>query len=168
MDLQLNEFDSPLGIVLVATDDAAVRAVDFADYRDRMDRLLNRHYGQYVLRAGRDRVGAVTRLKAYFAGDLSAIDSLSVATNGTPFQQRVWTALRSIPSGKTISYGTLAKNIKQPTAGRAVGLANGSNPIAIIVPCHRVIGANKTLTGYGGGLHRKEWLLHHEINHQAE
>lgn len=168
MDFQLNEFDSPLGVVLVATDDTTVRAVDFADYRVRMDRLLARHYGTYALHSGRDRVGAVARLKAYFAGDLGAIDSLPVATNGTSFQQRVWAALRKIPSGKTISYGTLAKNIKQPTASRAVGLANGSNPIAIIVPCHRVIGANKTLTGYGGGLYRKEWLLNHEICQQSE
>ena len=105
--------------------------------------------------------GPLEQLKAYFEGRLRDFD-LPLAAEGTPFQQRVWAALCAIPYGETISYGELARRIGQPTASRAVGLANGQNPISIIVPCHRVIGANGTLTGYGGGLERKRWLLAHE------
>ena len=101
------------------------------------------------------------RLQAYFAGELRDFE-LPLAAGGTPFQQRVWRALCDIPYGETISYGELARRIGQPKAARAVGLANGQNPIAIVVPCHRVIGANGSLTGYGGGLERKRWLLAHE------
>ncbi|MEK6805560.1 MAG: methylated-DNA--[protein]-cysteine S-methyltransferase [Pseudomonadota bacterium] len=102
-----------------------------------------------------------TQLKAYFDGELRAFD-LPMKGEGTEFQRTVWKALCDIPYGETISYGELARRIGQPKAPRAVGLANGSNPISIIVPCHRVIGANGTLTGYGGGLPRKKWLLEHE------
>jgi methylated-DNA-[protein]-cysteine S-methyltransferase len=101
-------------------------------------------------------------MKNYFAGELGAIDDLPVKTAGTPFQRAVWSALREIPLGATESYGKLAERIGRPTAVRAVGLANGSNPIGIVVPCHRVIGANGSLTGYGGGMERKRWLLEHE------
>jgi methylated-DNA-[protein]-cysteine S-methyltransferase len=104
---------------------------------------------------------ARTQLQAYFAGELRAFE-LPLAAQGTPFQQEVWRALCDIPYGETISYGELARRIGQPTAARAVGLANGQNPIAVVVPCHRVIGANGALTGYGGGLARKRWLLAHE------
>ena len=100
----------------------------------------------------------VDQLDAYFAGELTDFD-VALELNGTPFQRRVWTALRDIPYGDTISYGELARRIGQPSASRAVGMANGRNPIGIIVPCHRVIGANGTLTGYGGGLGRKRSLL---------
>ncbi len=105
---------------------------------------------------------AAQALLAYFDGDLSAVNDLPTETNGTAFQRAVWQVLRKIPAGRTISYGALAAQIGNPKAVRAVGLANGSNPIAIVVPCHRVIGANASLTGYGAGLHRKRWLLAHE------
>ena len=101
------------------------------------------------------------QLQAYLDGELRDFE-LPLAAEGTPFQQRVWRALCDIPYGETISYGELARRIGQPTASRAVGLANGQNPISIVVPCHRVIGANGSLTGYGGGLERKRWLLAHE------
>jgi methylated-DNA-[protein]-cysteine S-methyltransferase len=101
------------------------------------------------------------QLTAYFAGDLREFD-VPLAPHGTDFQMKVWQELRRIPFGETISYGELARRIGQPTASRAVGAANGQNPISIIVPCHRVIGANGTLTGYGGGIERKKWLLEHE------
>jgi methylated-DNA-[protein]-cysteine S-methyltransferase len=104
---------------------------------------------------------AAEQLRAYFAAERHDFD-LPLAFEGTPFQQRVWKALREIPFGTTISYGELARRVGQPTAARAVGAANGRNPIAVIVPCHRVIGADGTLTGFGGGLDRKRWLLHHE------
>jgi methylated-DNA-[protein]-cysteine S-methyltransferase len=108
------------------------------------------------------RCRARRSLQAYFEGDLDAVTCLPTATNGTDFQRTVWDALRRIPVGHTISYGALAVQIGRPTAMRAVGLANGANPIAIVIPCHRVIGANASLTGYGGGLDRKRWLLQHE------
>src|SRR6202035_4574287 len=98
----------------------------------------------------------------YFDGAMDALAEINTATGGTPFQREVWKALRAIPAGVTISYGQLAVNVGQAGASRAVGAANGANPIAIVVPCHRVIGANGTLTGYGGGLERKTWLLDHE------
>jgi methylated-DNA-[protein]-cysteine S-methyltransferase len=101
-------------------------------------------------------------VEAYFGGDLTAFDAVVVKTGGTVFQQAVWAALRAIPAGETRSYGQLAAAIGSPRAVRAVGLANGSNPVGVIVPCHRVIGANGTLTGYAGGLERKRWLLAHE------
>jgi O-6-methylguanine DNA methyltransferase len=106
------------------------------------------------------------QLDAYFAGELSSFD-VEMNLVGTPFQQNVWSRLCEIPYGETISYGELARRIGNPKASRAVGLANGRNPVAIIVPCHRVIGANGSLTGYGGGLERKTWLLAHELKHRS-
>jgi len=106
-------------------------------------------------------------LHSYFEGDIDAISCCRTATNGTDFQRSVWQALRQIPPGHTVSYGALAVRIGRPTAMRAVGLANGANPIAIVVPCHRVIGADASLTGYGGGLDRKRWLLAHEGRYLA-
>ncbi|MGL4465429.1 MAG: methylated-DNA--[protein]-cysteine S-methyltransferase [Planctomycetia bacterium] len=162
MDLYQDEFKTPIGIVTVVSDGVAVRAVDFDGYEERLHRLLARHYGRYALHSARDPGGAVARLRAYFAGDLAAIAEIPTATNGTPFQHAVWSALRTIPVGATATYGEIAVRIGKPNACRAVGLANGANPIAVIVPCHRVIGSNARLTGYGGGLHRKQWLLSHE------
>ena len=129
-----------------------------------MRQLLDRYYGKggYTLEAARDPGGLTRALRAYFKGDLGVIDKLPVETTGTPFQRSVWKALRKIGSGKTISYAELARRIGKPKAVRAAGLANGQNPISIVVPCHRVIGSNGTLTGYGGGLPRKKWLLEHE------
>lgn len=104
---------------------------------------------------------AKSQLAAYFAGELRHFD-LDLAPEGSPFQQRVWAELQNIPYGETLSYGELARRLGDPKASRAVGLANGKNPLSIIVPCHRVIGADGSLTGYGGGLERKRWLLDHE------
>eukprot|EP01035_Chromulina_nebulosa_P066292 gene66292-90729_t len=103
-----------------------------------------------------------TALSRYFAGDLAQLDGITCHIPGTPFQNKVWTALRTIPAGTTLSYGTLAAQLGVPTAMRAVGHANGANPLSVVVPCHRLIGANGSLTGYGGGLERKRWLLMHE------
>ena len=161
--LILDRVETPVGEALVVVDEAGVlRAFDFADYEARMLRLMGRHYPGMALTPGRapDRVrAAVTR---YFEGDLTAFDGIAWATNGTAFQRKVWDALCTIPAGETLSYKGLAERIGKPSAMRAVGLANGSNPVAIVVPCHRVIGANGSLTGYGGGLPRKRWLLSHE------
>src|SRR5262245_51620275 len=104
---------------------------------------------------------AISQLHAYFAGELTAFD-LPLALAGTPFQKRVWAELRQIPFGQTISYQDLARQVGNPKASRAVGAANGQNPVAVIIPCHRVIASDGTLGGFGGGLERKEWLLRHE------
>jgi methylated-DNA-[protein]-cysteine S-methyltransferase len=103
-------------------------------------------------------------MRGYFEGDLGVIERLPVETGGTVFQRTVWKALRDIPCGVTVSYAELARRIERPSAVRAVGLANGANPVGIVVPCHRVVGSNGTLTGYGGGIERKRWLLAHEAS----
>ena len=163
MKLTLDRFPTPLGDLLLVCDrDGNLRALDFADYEARMLRLLARHYGKVDLTDGPAPDAIRTAITAYLGGDRTALDSIPVATGGTAFQRSVWTALRNIPAGETRSYGTLAAMLGKPGASRAVGLANGSNPIGIVVPCHRVIGANGTLTGYAGGVERKRWLLQHE------
>ena len=163
MILTLDRIASPVGEVLVVTDaDGAVRALDFHDYEDRLRRLLRRHYGEVTLADGRAPQPVRRAVEAYFNGDLAAFDAVEVKTGGTDFQRAVWKALRDIPAGETRSYGQLAAAIGSPKAVRAVGLANGANPVGVIVPCHRVIGANGTLTGYAGGVERKRWLLAHE------
>ena len=163
MRLQLDRLPSPIGTMLAVFDEEAeLRALDFDDYEPRLHRLLHRHYGSVDLVAARAPATIAGPLAAYFDGDLNAVDSVPVATGGTAFQRRVWAALRTIPPRRTMSYGELATTIGAAGASRAVGLANGANPVAIVVPCHRVIGASGSLTGYGGGLHRKHWLLAHE------
>ena len=161
--LTLDRAATPVGEVLLVTDGlGSVRALDFAGYEDRMNRLLVRHAPGASLTAGRAPGPVRTALERYFGGDVHALDGLTVTTGGTDFQRSVWKALRAIPAGETRTYGQLAAAIGSPKAVRAVGLANGRNPVALIVPCHRVIGANGTLTGYAGGLERKRWLLQHE------
>ena len=161
----VERLDTPTGRILVVTDDEdRLRAVDWEDHEDRLHQLLRRQYGagSIHLQAAPRPSAASHSLRAYFDGDTGCLASLPVATNGTGFQRIVWDALRQIPPGQTVSYGALAARIGQPKAMRAVGLANGANPVSIVVPCHRVIGANGTLTGFGGGLERKRWLLAHE------
>jgi methylated-DNA-[protein]-cysteine S-methyltransferase len=162
--LRLEEFDSPVGRILLVTKGAAVRALDFGGYEDRLHRLLTRHWGPGVELDPRPTTPSQARraIERYFEGDLAPLDSLEVETAGTDFQSQVWRALRTIPRGVTWSYGQLAERIGRPRAVRAVGLANSQNPVAIIVPCHRVVGGNTSLTGYAGGLERKAWLLRHE------
>jgi O-6-methylguanine DNA methyltransferase len=168
MNLVHERMSSPIGTILLVSDGAALRALDFLEYAERMHRLLRRQCGSYALADG-PVPGAVRRgLEAYFAGDLAALDTVPVRTSGSAFQERVWAALRGIPAGTTTTYGRLAAVIGMPTASRAVGLANGANPVAIVVPCHRVIGADASLTGYGGGLPRKAWLLRHERANEAK
>jgi methylated-DNA-[protein]-cysteine S-methyltransferase len=165
LELLIDRIDTPIGeMILVADRDGNLRATDWTDHEPRMHNFLQRHYGNdgFTLTPTRNPGGLSHAITNYFAGDLTAIDNLPVKTNGTPFQRQVWQALRQIPLGTTTSYGELANRIGRPTAVRAVGLANGSNPIGIVVPCHRVIGSNGSLTGYGGGMERKRWLLEHE------
>lgn len=163
MRLLFEKWTSPLSpLFLISDEDGILRALDFADYEPRMHQLLRDHYGDYELQEGSAPKSITQALEEYFEGKLDAIANIKTATGGTPFQREVWNALREIPAGTSISYGQLATNIGRPGASRAVGAANGANPITIVVPCHRVIGSNGTLTGYGGGLPRKKWLLDHE------
>lgn len=127
-----------------------------------MLKLLQKRYGSCDFQEVENPQGFSSLIQAYLQGDRYSLKNLPIETGGTPFQQQVWLALQTIPWGTTISYGELAAKINKPTAYRAVGLANSLNPIAIVIPCHRVIGANNLLTGYAGGLERKRWLLDHE------
>ena len=163
MEFIVAPYAAPAFDLLLVTDgDGVLRALDFSDFEERMHRLLARHYGVFALVSGAAPAPVLAALDSYFSGDLAALDGLPVATGGTTFQKSVWAALRRIPAGETRGYGALAALLGNPGAARAVGLANGSNPIGIVVPCHRVIGANGTLTGYAGGVERKRWLLVHE------
>ena len=156
-------FVSPIGTMLLLTDaEEQARALDWEDHAARVHQLLRLQYGAVRLepKAGVSRIRR--SIEAYFDGDLTAVAELPAITAGTEFQREVWAALRRIPTGETTTYGRLASQLGRPKAMRAVGMANGSNPISIIVPCHRVIGANAALTGYGGGIERKRWLLRHE------
>ena len=155
--------DSPIGTVEMVIAGGALELLDFRDDdSDRLDRFVARRYPDGLPPGQTDTSGIADAVAAYFAGDRSAIDDLPAAPRGTPFQETCWAALRTIPVGTTISYRALAQRIGRPTATRAVGLANGQNPVSLVVPCHRVIGADGSLTGYGGGLPRKLWLLRHE------
>jgi O-6-methylguanine DNA methyltransferase len=161
--------DTPVGVMRALANDTALFAFEF--YREermaRLDARLSRWLPEATIADGSNEVIAQTRewARRYFAGESADISALPLDMRGAPFEQQVWGALRGIPPGTTTSYGAIARALGNPTASRAVGMANGANPIAIIVPCHRVIGANGTLTGYGGGLDRKTWLLDHERTH---
>jgi methylated-DNA-[protein]-cysteine S-methyltransferase len=159
----LDRLNTPIGTALLVTDaDGALRALDWEDFEARMTELLRRQYGAVALVSGGAPRSIKAALSAYFDGDLGRLGEISWRVGGTPFQRKVWTALAKIPVGTTMSYGALAARLKMPKAVRAVGHANGANPISVVVPCHRLIGADGSLVKYGGGLERKRWLLRHE------
>jgi methylated-DNA-[protein]-cysteine S-methyltransferase len=162
MTLKRAKLKTPIGVLTLFARGGALVAVAFEDYETETRRALARRFGDVGLEADEDPAGAASALEAYFKGDLAALDRVEVDTGGTQFQESVWAALRRIPVGKTISYTALAGKVGRPEAKRAVGAANGANPIPVIIPCHRVIAADGTLGGYGGGLDRKRWLLGHE------
>ena len=161
--LRLDRLPTPIGESLIVTDENGyLRALDWADREAGMARLLRLHYGSLVPKPGSAPGNVRCLLERYFAGELGCLGAIEWRTAGTPFQRSVWTALTMIAPGETLSYGALAAKLGCPKSVRAVGLANGANPISVVVPCHRVIGADSSLTGYGGGLERKQWLLKHE------
>jgi methylated-DNA-[protein]-cysteine S-methyltransferase len=162
MKLLIDRIPSPMGMMLLISDGISLCALDFADCEVRMLRLLHKRYSSFELVETIDPLGLSTKIHAYLSGDFSSLDRIPVNGGGTEFQQQVWQMLQTIPLGTTISYGELATKIGKPTAARAVGMANSLNPVAIVVPCHRVIGAKAKLTGYAGGIDRKQWLLQHE------
>ena len=160
--LLTDTLESPIGRLVLVFDAGRLCALDYADSRRRMTRLLQRRYDRFRLRQAPRPPGATQQLRAYLGGELDALNSIVVDTGGTPFQQTVWQALRAIPPGTTRTYSALAEQVGAPQTYRAVGRANALNPISIVVPCHRLVGANGALTGYAGGLERKHWLLQHE------
>ena len=160
--LTVDRIPSAMGDLLVVTDGESLCALEFADCEARMMAHLQHHHGPICLTPSSTPSEISQRVQAYLQGELDALQSVPVNPGGTAFQQQVWAALRQIPVGTTASYQDLATLIGNPAACRAVGMANGRNPIAIAIPCHRVIGSSGKLTGYAGGLSRKRWLLQHE------
>jgi methylated-DNA-[protein]-cysteine S-methyltransferase len=160
--LLTDKIDTPIGAMTLIARDGVLLLLEFDEAEDRIARELSQRFKEFELEPAHNPFGLTDRVRAYFAGELHALDAALTDGGGTAFETQVWRELKRIPLGETISYGELARRIGNKNAMRAVGLANGKNPIAIAVPCHRVIGADGSLTGYGGGLHRKEWLLRHE------
>lgn len=157
-----DHIETPLGTMLLLARDGALIGLEFDDQPERVARDLRLRFGSSERFPADNPNGFSDRIHAYFAGDVKAIEGIPTDGGGTAFQRRVWEELKRIPCGVTISYGTLAKRLGDANLTRAVGLANGRNPISVVVPCHRVIGADGSMTGYGGGIPRKEWLLRHE------
>jgi methylated-DNA-[protein]-cysteine S-methyltransferase len=160
--LLLGRVKSPIGAILIVCKGEALCALEFADHRDRMLAGLRRYHGDFSLAESADPNGICTRIGEYLLGELDALDDIRIDSGGTAFQRKVWTELRRIAPGEVVTYRGLAQRLKMPNSVRAVARANALNPISIVVPCHRVIGSDGSLTGYGGGLPRKRWLLEHE------
>ena len=160
--LESDIYKSPIGEILIIGDKDQLVLMDFNDCQDRIAKLLKRRFGQYSLLKNPNLLGMQDKLDAYFNKDWESFNRVSLETKGTEFQQTVWQELQRIPIGTTYSYDKLANEIRNPKAVRAVASANANNPIAIIIPCHRVIGKNGSMRGYAGGIDRKVWLLRHE------
>ena len=161
-DLYLEKISSPVGKILIIIDNETLCGLEFEGYEARTYNFLNKRFGEFRLNATQNSLKITQQIQAYLEGNYHSLDQIPVSAGGTAFQQQVWTALRSIPVGTVITYGALAQRLGNPAAARAVGITNSLNPISIVLPCHRVIGANGALTGYAGGLERKRWLLQHE------
>ena len=161
-ELWFDRVPSPLGTVTLVATDSALCALDFPAGRSRMLARLRSRFSRLALKRRRDPNGYATRVRAYFAGDLGALDEIAVDAGGTPFQEQVWRTLRKIPAGTTITYREAAGLLRQPRAIRAVGSANARNPVCLVIPCHRMIGSDGLLRGYASGIWRKRWLLQHE------
>ena len=154
---------TPIGeIDVVADAEGRLRVLEFHDQPQRLARALRLHHRGQAVEAGAAPAAVRDGLAAYFGGELAALKTVPWTIGGTAFQHQVWNALVEIPLGEATTYARLADQIGRPSAVRAVGLANGANPIAVVVPCHRVVGTGGALTGYGGGIERKRWLLAHE------
>ncbi len=160
--LCITEIETPAGAIVFARRGNRICALGFADHWPHLKDEMAERFGEVSWKRDADGGAPGRALRSYFSGDVTALDGLEVDTAGTPFQEKVWSALRRIPAGKTISYGDLARATGSPSAVRAVAGANARNPVSIVVPCHRVIASDGALSGYGGGVARKRWLLVHE------
>lgn len=167
--LAIETIETPIGAMLLAAcPDGFLRAADFADCEARLVGLLKRRLGKaaFSLEAGKVSADITKAMGAYFAGEIAAIDRIALKTDGTAFQQTVWHGLRDIAPGSPLAYGRMAERLGRPQSARAVGHANGANPFCVIIPCHRLVGADGALTGYSGGTNRKRWLLDHEASYR--
>lgn len=165
----IDRISTPIGVAVFVTDERGfLSALDWEEFETRLVERLRARAGNPAVLSAKPAPHTRDALTRYFEGDVHALDAIACAGRGTPFQERAWAALRKIPAGTTTSYGELSKGIGAPNAARAVGLANNRNPIAVVVPCHRVIGADGSLTGYAGGLDRKRWLLDHEARNTRQ
>lgn len=162
MEIHFDEMETPIGNIVISEAGGSLVALDFEPGIQPVMARLKRRYGAIEISGRNGARSFRDRLRAYFDGDLAAIAGLRVDPRGTAFQRKVWDALQHIPAGSTASYSDVAAGIGRPAAVRAVGLANARNPIAVVIPCHRVVGRDGSLTGYAGGLERKRWLLEHE------
>lgn len=160
--LHRTRIDTPAGAVVLVRRGEKLVALVYEDRWKGMPEALERRFGKVSLEPDPGGGAPAAAFRRYLAGELSALDAVEVDTAGTPFQESVWRALRRIPPGRTMSYTELARAVGSPSAVRAVAGANARNPVSIVVPCHRVIAADGSLAGYGGGVPRKEWLLVHE------
>ena len=162
MQLRVTETDSPVGRLKLVVREDRLCGLSFEGGWGGLQRFIECRFGKAALRPVSDAGQVSGLLEAYFDGQLGALERIQVDAGGSPFQRRVWAELRRIAVGSTTSYSELARTIGQPTAARAVATANAQNPVAVVIPCHRVIQANGSISGYGGGLERKRWLLRHE------
>jgi methylated-DNA-[protein]-cysteine S-methyltransferase len=160
--IEMAVLHTPIGPLTLAVREGCVCTLHFEDRRRPLSAGFARKDPSVTIRETADPGGFARTLRSYFKGEIDALDDIPVEMEGTPFQQQVWRALRTVRAGHTASYSDIARRIGMPAAVRAVGAANGANPVAVIVPCHRIIGSSGSLTGYGGGLQRKRWLLEHE------
>jgi methylated-DNA-[protein]-cysteine S-methyltransferase len=153
---------TPIGDMILVARDGALLLLEFEDATGRVEREMKLRFRTHELQHTENPFGLSLIMRDYFSGNTSAINTILTDGGGTQFEKQVWAELRKIPTGSTVSYGSIARKLGDINMSRAVGTANGRNPIAIVVPCHRVIGADGSMTGYGGGIARKEWLLRHE------
>lgn len=160
---QTIEADHAIGPIHLVADGEVLLAMEFGDVEHRLMPMLRSRYGADIALEPVDDLHQIAAaIRAYLDGDLRVIDAIAIDGGGTGFQRQAWHALRTIPPGETRTYGQMAALLGRPNAARAVGMANALNPVSLVVPCHRLVGSNGTLTGYGGGIARKRWLLEHE------
>ncbi|MDB5554926.1 MAG: methylated-DNA/protein-cysteine methyltransferase [Rhizobium sp.] len=168
MQFQTIMEDHVIGPIHMVADGGRLLAMEFGDTEHRLMPMLRTRFGKEPMLEPVEHLDEITSaIRAYFDGDLAALDTVEVDGGGTDFQRQAWEALRAIPPGETRTYGQMAAAVGRPNAARAIGMANALNPISLVVPCHRLVGSNGALTGYGGGIERKRWLLDHERCHAS-
>ncbi|CAN7581133.1 methylated-DNA--[protein]-cysteine S-methyltransferase [Rhizobium sp. LjRoot254] len=169
MQIQTIMADHAIGPIHIVADGGRLIAMEFGDTEHRLMPMLRARFGKEPMLEPVDDLNEITSaIRAYFEGDLAALDAIEVDGGGTEFQRRAWEALRAIPPGETRTYGQMAAALGRPNAARAIGMANALNPVSLVVPCHRLVGSNGSLTGYGGGIARKRWLVDHERRHASQ
>ena len=162
MNFLTDRIETPIGDMILVARDGVLLLLEFEDAMPRIERQMKARFTDFEMQLSKNPFGLTDIMRDYFGGNIYAIDNILTDGGGTAFEKQVWSELRKIPTGTTVSYGHIARKLGDINLSRAVGTANGRNPISIVVPCYRVIGADGSMTGYGGGIARKEWLLRHE------